>query len=469
MQRKNKNRAWGPAVSVLTKLIFFLFHMTVFAWLWYREFNPILMVPYYRRGSYLILAIFAAVFYTSQHVFAGWKIGYYKRLNCLVGQTMGLFLTYGCLYFLISLLAYRFIAPWHMVLAVLVGTLFDLLWTWAAGLAYGHFNPPRQVLLIYGDSPIDEVYEKISSRKDKYEIVERLSYREGEERLKLRMQQREAVILHDLSAELRNHLIKFCYENAIRVYVTPKLYDILIRGAEDMDLFDTPFLLMRNDGLTLFQTACKRLMDLLVSALCLLVLSPIMLLSALLVKCHDGGPVFYRQIRLTKDGKEFRMIKFRSMRMNAETEEACLMRQQDDRITPIGRVLRRTHLDELPQLLNILWGDMSLVGPRPERPEIATVYDEAIPEFTYRLKVKAGLTGYAQVYGKYNSTPYDKLKLDLIYIQKYSLLLDLRLLLLTGKTLFIPDHAEGVAAQYSTALRQETAAAKEKNFKKPSK
>ena len=136
--------------------------------------------------------------------------------------------------------------------------------------------------------------------------------------------------------------------------------------------------------------------------------------------------------------------------------------QGDDRITPVGRVLRRTHLDELPQLFNIIKGDMSFVGPRPERPEIARIYMEQIPEFSYRLKMKAGLTGYAQVYGKYNSTPYDKLKLDLTYIQNYSFLLDIKLLLLTGKTLFIPDHAEGISAVYQTALREEVAVSQNK-------
>ena len=149
------------------------------------------------------------------------------------------------------------------------------------------------------------------------------------------------------------------------------------------------------------------------------------------------------------------------MYVDAEKDSFRLMSISDDRITPLGRFLRRTHLDELPQLFNIIKGDMSFVGPRPERPEIAEIYQAAIPEFSYRLKMKAGLTGYAQVYGKYNSTPYDKLKLDLTYIQNYSIFLDIKLLLLTGKTLFIPDHAEGVNASFQTALREEVAITKE--------
>jgi len=347
-----------------------------------------------------------------------------------------------------------------MLYAIGIGFLFNILWTLLCNRIYYRVNPPRQMLLIHGDRPFDEVYNKISSRSEKYEIIKRIHCNAGEEKLKQVISNHEAVILHDLSASLRNHLIKYCYENSIRVYVTPKLYDILIRGASDMDLFDTPFLLMRNRGLTGYPAFIKRAMDLAISITCLIITAPIMLLIVILMKCFDRGPVLYRQTRLTLNGKEFQILKFRSMYTDAEKDSIRLMSKGDDRITPIGRVLRRTHLDELPQLFNIIKGDMSFVGPRPERPEIAEIYMTEIPEFSYRLKMKAGLTGYAQVYGKYNSTPYDKLKLDLTYIQNYSVFLDLKLLLLTGKTLFIPDHAEGVSSTFKTALRSEIAATK---------
>ena len=177
----------------------------------------------------------------------------------------------------------------------------------------------------------------------------------------------------------------------------------------------------------------------------LLVASPIMLLIALAVKIHDGGTVIYKQTRLTMGGRQFYVYKFRSMRMDAEKDGvARLASEEDDRITPVGKVIRMTRMDELPQLINVLKGDMSLVGPRPERPEIAEEYETWLPQFKSRLKVKAGLTGYAQIYGKYNTTPYDKLKLDLTYIQNYSFLLDLKLLLLTAKILFMKESTEGI-------------------------
>lgn len=169
------------------------------------------------------------------------------------------------------------------------------------------------------------------------------------------------------------------------------------------------------------------------------------MIIALCIKVTDRGPVFYKQKRLTKDGKVFDIYKFRTMIQNAEKHTgARLASAEDDRILPVGRMLRRIRLDELPQLWNILIGDMSLVGPRPERPELAEKIEETIPEFSYRLKVKAGLTGYAQVFGKYNTTSYDKLKLDLTYIQNYSIWLDLKLMLMTPKIMLMKESTEGI-------------------------
>ena len=187
----------------------------------------------------------------------------------------------------------------------------------------------------------------------------------------------------------------------------------------------------------------------------LLVSLPFFLFIAVAIKLEDGGPVFYKQCRLTKGGKTFDILKFRTMRVNAEADGvARLAAQGDNRITKVGNLLRATRLDELPQVINILKGEMSMVGPRPERPEIAAEYKKEIPEFDYRLKLKAGLTGYAQIYGVYNTTPYDKLKLDLIYIRNYSIFLDLKLIFMTPKILFMKEKTEGVAEGQLTAVQQ---------------
>jgi len=197
----------------------------------------------------------------------------------------------------------------------------------------------------------------------------------------------------------------------------------------------------------------KRIFDIAVSAAALLILSPVMLITAIAIKLTDGGPVLYRQPRLTKNGKVFNVLKFRSMRVDAEKDGIARLStgDKDDRITPVGRIIRKVRIDELPQLLNILGGSMSVVGPRPERPEIAEQYEKELPEFRLRLQVKAGLTGYAQVYGKYNTTPYDKLQMDLMYIANPSFLEDLRIIFATVKILFVPESTDGVGEGQITA------------------
>ena len=180
-----------------------------------------------------------------------------------------------------------------------------------------------------------------------------------------------------------------------------------------------------------------------------------MALSAVLVKISDGGSVIFKQRRPGKDGKIFTVYKFRTMSEKTEDENGREL-SDVERMTKIGSFLRKTSLDELPQLFNVLKGDMSIVGPRPERREIMRKYEKEIPEFYYRLKVKAGLTGYAQVYGKYNTVPYDKLKLDLFYIQNYSVWLDIKLMFMTFRILFQKETSEGVQDDQVTALQDDT-------------
>lgn len=191
------------------------------------------------------------------------------------------------------------------------------------------------------------------------------------------------------------------------------------------------------------------------STIALIVSSPVFVITAIAIKAVDGGPVFYRQRRLTKDGKLFDVLKFRSMRVDAEKDGVARLStgENDDRITPIGRIIRKCRIDELPQLICILSGDMSIVGPRPERPEIAMEYEKELPEFALRLQAKAGLTGYAQVYGKYNTTPYDKLQMDLMYIAHPSIIEDFKIVFATVKILFMPESTEGVSEDQTTAMK----------------
>ena len=272
--------------------------------------------------------------------------------------------------------------------------------------------------------------------------------------IKEKIEKYEGVVICDIPSQVRNVILKYCYQRSIRTYTTPKISDILIRSSESLHLFDTPLLLSRNHGLSFEQRIMKRGMDVVLSLAALFLLSPVFLITAAAIKLYDKGPVFYFQERCTKDGKVFRICKFRSMVEDAEKEGHSIpATDEDPRITPVGRIIRATRIDELPQILNILKGDMSIVGPRPERVEHVELYTRQIPEFRYRMKVKGGLTGYAQVYGKYNTSAYDKLKLDLMYIQNYSLMMDVGIIFKTVKVLFMKESTEGFSKELSDSVK----------------
>ncbi len=250
----------------------------------------------------------------------------------------------------------------------------------------------------------------------------------------------DTVILCHVSQKLRSEILAACAADGRNVYITPKLEDIILTNYEYRYLIDTPLLV---SGARRGEYRGKRVLDVGISLLLLVLFSPLMLLTAVSIRLEDRGPIFYRQRRVTRNGREFDILKFRSMIVDAEKQGYKPAGLRDSRITRTGRVIRAVRLDETPQLLNILKGDMSIVGPRPERVEHVRKYTEKLPEFSYRLRVRGGLTGYAQIYGKYNTSAEDKLKMDLMYIEKQSLLLDLQMILLTVKVMFLPESTEG--------------------------
>ena len=253
--------------------------------------------------------------------------------------------------------------------------------------------------------------------------------------------------------------IKYCIDKGIEALVLPRIGDAIMFGAKRMHIMHLPVLQVRRYNPKPEYVLTKRFFDIVLSSAALLILWPIFLVTAILIK-KDGGPVFYKQERLTKDGKVFKLIKFRSMRVDAEKDGIARLStgENDDRITSVGRVIRKLRIDELPQLFNIIKGDLSIVGPRPERPSIAEQYEQEMPDFKLRLQCKAGLTGYAQVHGKYNTTPYDKLMMDLMYIANPGFLQDLRIIIATIKILFLPESTEGIKEGQVTAMETESKA-----------
>ena len=456
-----KRERYKRMIMFLSSALIVALETAIFAYVWYFHYadEAIIGKTFWKNGNLVVVAQYALMIYLFYRIYGGFKVGYLRVFEVLYSQILSVLCVNTITYLQLCL-----IGRWKFstnILPVIYMTVIDLIivivWVVFMRLIYAKIYPPRKMLLIYGSHSPKDLIHKISSREDKYNICEMIHLSSGEGRIKERIDEYPSVILGDIPAHERNIFLKYCFEKNIRCYSIPKISDILLRNADSIHLFDTTLMLSRNQGLTAEQAFGKRAMDIIFSLLGLVIASPFMIVIAVLIKAYDGGPVFYKQERLTKDGRVFEILKFRSMKVQSEKKGARLAMKDDDRITPVGRVLRQIHFDELPQIFNILKGDMSLVGPRPERPEIARQYLEDIPEFNYRLKVKAGLTGYAQVYGKYNTTPYDKLKLDLTYIETYSFVQDIKLLMLTFKILFQKENTEGVESwQVTAATKEET-------------
>ena len=437
----------------------------VFAYNWLVNFQYSVVEQlqnFWFRGHLLEIAIYGIILFFFSKMYGGMRLGYLKNSEIIFSQVFATLMANLLIYGELSVMAYQLFVPKVFILMMVEQTVIVLVYLNVANRVYRSIFPPRKLLLIHGDRPIEHICSKFESRGDKYVITGTLHVSAGFEKLCSAITEAyesgkcNAVVLGDISLEERGPLLKFCYGRSIRVYLLPKITDVILTGAEELHVFDSPMLLTREYSLTVEERFLKRMIDIVCAVILLVVTSPFMLLTALAVKLYDGGPVLYKQVRCTKDMRRFYIMKFRSMRTDAERDGVARLAQKNDgRITPVGRFIRKCRLDELPQLFNILRGDMSFIGPRPERPEIIEQYLEVMPEFAFRTKVRAGLAGFAQVYGKYNTSPYDKLKLDLAYIENYSVWLDIKLMMLTIKVLFWPDSTEGVEAEQITALREE--------------
>lgn len=253
----------------------------------------------------------------------------------------------------------------------------------------------------------------------------------------------EQVIMAGVPFEKRKEIAKYCIDTGKIFYFIPDVEELIFEKCTVKNLLDTPlkkyYFIDSKKGYLI----AKRIIDILLSGVLTIVAVPFVLIAAIAIKIEDRGPVFFKQLRVTKDEKTFNIIKLRSMVVDADSHGVVPTSERDSRVTRVGSFIRKTRIDELPQLLNILKGDMSFVGPRPERIEHVDMYEAELPSFKYRHMVRGGLTGYAQVYGKYNTSAEDKLKLDLIYIMNQSIYLDFRLFLLTFRTIFQKESTEG--------------------------
>ena len=439
-------------VERLIKAVNILMMALVFALVWRGLYDEVLRFEVTMQTKVLLLFVCLSVYVIAGRVYEAFLLGVDRVRQMVYSQMLACVVT-DCISFIILWMVLGEFPSLLILLLLLPLQLFvSIVWSCTANLWYFRHFPPRRALVITRNPEEADRLEVYQGFTKKFNIVGVMTTEKILQMPDAALEGIEAVFL--LRTENAWAVMQRCALHGIRIYRVPLISEIIASCSKTVTMFNTPMLRMDGYNPGPFYVAMKRLMDIFLVGIVMPVVAPVMLAVAIAIKLDDGGPVFYRQERLTQGGRHFNILKFRSMRVNAESDGVARMSTgvNDDRITRVGHIIRALRLDELPQLLNILKGDMSIVGPRPERPELAEEYTRSIPEFRLRLLAKAGLTGYAQVYGKYNTTPLDKLRMDLMYILRPSIIEDLRIMFATVKILFMAESTEGIAEGQTNAM-----------------
>jgi exopolysaccharide biosynthesis polyprenyl glycosylphosphotransferase len=452
MERKN--------ITNTARLIISAWNIGLFATVWIGYYNDFTFDKYWVEGAIMSCIIYSIIYFAMCNVYKAFRIASTSVGEIVFAQVIAFGLADLILYVECCLIYNRMVNLWPGITTVVAQLSGSALTVLCTKRFFMHHVQPKDTMIIYGKNVSADETRRFADRLlYKYKhlfAIKRIMQENSEiDEISHEMGNYRTVILYEVSAVNRGVYLKLCSEMHKNFYYTPNVEDLITQGATYKRLLDTPLMKYEYNYENHREYWVKRLFDIVFSACMLIVLAPLFLIVAISIKIEDGGPVFYRQARCTKGGKVFWMIKFRSMVVDAEKDGVIPCVSNDARITKVGRVIRKYRMDELPQLINILQGDMSVVGPRPERVEHVQQYTKEMPEFAYRLRVKGGLTGYAQIFGKYNSSAYDKLRLDLMYIEHQSLLEDLKIIMLTFRTVFQKESTEGFELEKSEKIHRE--------------
>ena len=411
---------------------------------------------FYYWGNYIVLLLYTANLYFTCRIYSSFNFGSVDLQEIILSWVLCLVVTNCLQYLMLSLLESMMLSVvgFLIVLAIQIVVVTPL--TFVIDKLYYHLNPAQRAIIIYGkEEKAREFSGIIEKHRKKFRISRVISHDEPTETLMLSIDGAESVFFLDVDEKTRDRLLEHCFLHNKRIYILPTFSSVLLNTAGISWISNNPMYLPKSPELDIGARFVKRCMDVLISLIIIIALSWLMLIIWAVTILYDRRPAIYKQTRLTMGGKKFTLYKFRSMRPDAEDDGVPrLTTKDDDRVTPFGRFIRKTRLDELPQLFNVLAGSMSLIGPRPERPEIAKMYEEIYPDFSFRTKVKAGITGFAQIYGRYDTAPDEKLFLDIMYIETFSLWQDVKLLFQTFKVIFKSSSTEGIPDDSTTALRR---------------
>lgn len=396
------------------------------------------------RTAAVTMLTFAVLGSALMSIYGGYSVGVTKSKPIIYSMTLSTVFTDIVTHLQLCIMntnaannqKFQYEHPLLLLLVMVIQILVIIFFAYFGNFVYFSINSPEKCCVITTSKySLNNIVPKIKKYKKQYLITDAILFTNPD--LFDIINRCDTVFVYDVPAASRTTIVEYCYANNKNIYYNFEMCDVVsLRGRNAM-LDDKPMIASTVKGLTVEQRIMKRAMDLFVSTVGLIITSPIMLACAIAIKAEDGGSVFFKQKRATKDGKIFKVYKFRTMKEKNSINKSVT--EDDDRITKVGKILRKFRIDELPQIINIFKGEMSVVGPRPEMIENVDEYTQALPEFSYRLRVKAGLTGLAQIAGKYNTSPKDKLVLDLMYIEKYSIWQDIKLIFQTLTVFFKAD------------------------------
>lgn len=417
-----------------------------FAAVWYQYYGPRIRMPFYFWGNIAVIGLYAAFYGIFGGIYSAFLISLCRISELIYSQMLAAVISGVFQYVILALLSAKPVRLSPMLAVLAMQLLGSTLWCWGSNRWYFHSFPPVKTVVVWdrrGGELLNNMIRQYGLH-ERFKVTSMPTVEDCIEHKETVLEGAQAVFLCGVHSHERNILTKYCIEKGIIAYVIPRVGDTIMESAQPIHMLHLPMLRVERYNPSPFYLFVKRIFDILGSLLGLIILSPVMLAIAVAITLDDGGPVLYRQRRFTKDHRRFFILKFRSMRTDAEQDGVARLStgEDDPRLTRVGRFLRAHRLDEIPQLINILEGDMSFVGPRPERPELAHAYEKVMPEFALRLQAKAGLTGYAQVFGRYNTDPYDKLLMDMQYIAHPSLAQDLKILFATAKILILPERVK---------------------------
>lgn len=435
-------KKFESTILFIMKLLLFCACAGVFFLIFGSKFY-FMLIP--TRTSFITLGVFTLVYMMMSIIYGGFDIGKRKSKPIIYSFVLSVFFTDIAAHFFMCIMnitvvhngKFVYDYPLLLLLTYIIQIFIIVVFTYGGNYLYFSANKPHDSIIITRKSEqTDSIISKIGRYKKQYNITETVFINDPD--ILKKIDKADSIFFYNLSVPERNAFVEYCYHCKKDIYYSVELSDIVSLGSHRVYFDDKSMVYAPVKGLTFEQRVIKRIMDLVIAGFGLIVTSPIFLITALCIKLEDGGPVFYKQERATYAGKIFNVIKFRSMKVEDGSIHKSVTKN-DDRITRTGRIIRKFRIDELPQLINVIKSDMSIVGPRPEMVENVEKYTKELPEFAYRQRAKAGLTGMAQIYGKYNTSPKDKLIFDLTYINEYSVWLDIKLIFRTLLVLLTPD------------------------------